>query len=821
MSSSPRAVAALLVVLLVGAAALADPASEATEDPPAAEAVIRLAAFPPALRLEGARDRASVVVQATLADGTTRDVSEQAELALADPSLAAREGRWWVGRADGETTLTVRLGERALELPVVVRQAGAARPVSFRNDSLPVLTRAGCNTGSCHGAARGKDGFRLSLFGYDPAGDHWRITREQAGRRIDLAAPAQSLLLLKATGQVRHTGGARFAPDGPEAALLTEWLAAGAPQDPADLPELTGIALAPPDSTLLAGRGRQQLVVTATYSDGTDRDVTALAALQSSDGSVAAIDSHGAAVAGQRGEALVTARFGAFVVGATVLVVPDEPGFRFPAGEDEHPVDRHVAAKLRRLRQLPAPVIDDAAFLRRAALDVIGRLPEPEEVEAFLADPRPDKRARAVDALLDRKEFAELWTLLWADRLLVRSSERVSPKAALRYAGWIQARIAGGVPLDAMVRELLTAEGGTFEQPATNFYQAEPDGLRLAENVAQVFLGIRLQCAQCHDHPFDRWTQDDYYGWAAFFSQVGRKRGADPRERIVFDQRRGEVEHPLSGEKVAPRLLGGEAPAVKGKDRRAVAAAWITAPDNPFFARNVANLVWAQLLGEGLVHEPDDVRVSNPPSHPALLDELATRLVESGWDIKALIRLIASSRTYQRATRPDPTNAHDARNLARGRVRRLRAEVLLDAIGQVTGAPIKLPGLPLGARAVQLADGAADVYPLRTFGRASRESVCACEVKAEPTLSQALHLLNGATVHDAIVRGGRVEQALAAGRAPTEVLDELYLRCLARRPSPDERASLLARLETAPSPREGLEDVFWALLNSPEFLTNH
>lgn len=820
-----RAGVALLVVGSLVVAARAAPEEQGG-------APLPLQLFPAEVRLDDAADAAQVLAQVALPDGTTRDATGEAAWAIADPAVAVVDSR---GRltpvADGTTTLVAALGGVRREVPVVVQGAGRPRAPSFRRDVLPVLTRAGCNAGSCHGSARGKDGFHLSLFGYDPDGDHRRITREQVGRRVDLAVPAESLLLLKATGRVRHGGGRRLEPDGAAHATLLAWLEAGAPADPADRPGLARVELWPAETVLT--QGSQRLGVRAVYADGQDRDVTGLAAFASSDPAVARVGSDATVVAGRPGEAWVTARYGSKVVAAQVLVVRDEPGFVFPADEpDSHDVDRLVNRKLRRLRMRPAPLCDDATFLRRATLDLNGRLPAPDEVEAFLADAAPDKRAGLVDRLLARPEWTDLWTMLWAERLRVRSSgDGVSERAAAAWHDWLAGRMAAGAPLPAIATELLTATGSTFDVPQASFFHGETDTKKLAEDVAQAFLGIRIQCAQCHDHPFDRWTQDDYHGFAAFFAQVGRKAGADPRERVIFDRRQGELQHPVTKRPSAPRLLGAAAPAdVQGRDRRAVLAAWLAADDNPWFARNVANLLWAHLFGAGLVHEPDDARVSNPPSHPDLLEALAGRLRSSGWDVRALARHLATSRAYQRSTAlqtaPLDAAASDGlgeRELARARARRLRAEVLLDAIGQATGAPDDLRGLPRDGRAVQLQDGATTTDFLSTFGRSTREGVCTCEVRTQPNLGQALHLLNGEAVNRKVRQGKVVPALLAQDPDPARAVRQLYLRTLSRPPAQAELDRVLPLLGTgdAAALTPALEDLLWALLNSREFVFNH
>ncbi|MFM7108570.1 MAG: DUF1549 domain-containing protein [Planctomycetaceae bacterium] len=805
----------------------------------AADAFVAIEAFPPRVRLDSSRDRQRIVVQARHADGRTVDASAVAEIALSDPKLAAIErtaGGPAILRplADGEGTVRVAVGGLATEIPLAVVSAASPAPLSFRLDVMPVFARGGCNMGSCHGAARGKDGFRLSLFGFDPAGDYQRITRELPGRRIDLASPRESLLVLKATGQVQHTGGKRLEPDGDLAATLVRWIEAGAPDDPgpdpaASVPALVALDLYPP-TALLEGEGAvQRLVAVARFADGTDRDVTELAWYASNNDRSAKVSPDGAVTSGARGEAFVMARYATITVGVPLVTIPRDLSFT-PAPEPPPPgategarvIDDLVAAKLAALRIAPSPVCDDETFLRRASLDLVGLLPTPEERARFLADPAPDRRARIVDELMARKEFTEIWVMKWAEILQIRSQGNdVSTKGAILYHQWLDRRIAANEPVDRMVRDLLTATGGTFDNPPTNYFQLERNTLKLTENVAQAFLGMRIQCAQCHNHPFDRWTMDDYYGFASFFTQIGRKRGADPRETIVFDSGGGEVNHALTGKPAAPKFLGGETPKVANRDRREALAAWITAPDNPFFARHVANVAWTHFLGRGVVHEPDDSRVSNPPANGPLLDELGRRFAASGWDFRALVRDIVTSRAYQRSCEPNDSNLLDETNFSHALVRRQRAEVLLDVIAQVTDTKNKFPGLPLGARAVQVADGRTTNYFLTTFGRATREEVCSCAVKMDPSLSQALHMLNGDAANDRIRQGGLVERRLKEGRTPTEIIDELFVRCDCRMPTERERIETLAAVLESPDRKQALEDVFWALLNAPEFVFNH
>ena len=779
--------------------------------------------YPPDINLETARDRQGFVVQLTQPDGLTRDVTARAQVVFANPALAKLDGFAVVPVADGQTEMTVTAAGQSVKVPVKVTQATADRPVSFKRDVMPVFMRAGCNQGGCHGAARGKDGFRLSLFGFDPDGDHHRLTRELNGRRVNLAVPTDSLLLEKAAGQVPHTGGQKIKPGDQYYRDIVRWLEADAPNDPADVPKPTGIEVYPPGG-VLDGKGEtQRLVVRAKYSDGTDRDVTSLALFLTNNETAAKIapDGDGTVSAGERGEAFVMARFHTYTIGVPFVTLPKGLQFNWPNPPENNYIDTLVHAKLKKLRVEPSGTCTDDVFVRRVYLDIVGLLPTPDEYARFMVSQLPNKRELLVDELLDRKEFAELWVLKWAELLQIRSNNDVSPKAMLQYYGWLQDKIAKNVPTDEWVRELLGANGGTFKNPPTNYYQLERDILKVTENVAQVFMGMRVQCAQCHNHPFDRWTMDDYYGLAAFFSQIGRKGADDPRELVVFNAGGGEVNHPVGGRQMKPKFLGGAEPDVAGKDRRVVLANWLASPDNPFFAKNLSNIVWNHFFGMGIIHEVDDVRISNPASNQELLDELGKRFTAYRYDFKKLVKDICTSRAYQRNTQPTKSNEGDTRNFARGPIRRIRAETMLDIVSQATDAKNKFPGLPQGARAVQIADGTVSTYFLTTFGRPTRETVCSCEVRLEPTLSQSLHLMNGDTVAAKISQGNLIGKMLAEKKPPAYVVEYLYMRCLSRPPRAEEVQKLLAAVEANPNKQQALEDVFWAVLNSREFMFNH
>ncbi len=782
-----------------------------------------IAVFPSEIQLTTARDRQSIVAQATFADGISRDVTKEVTMTVADPKLIRREGAVFYPAADGATTLTVGFGGKSVAVPVKVAQAAVVTPISFRLDVMPVFMRSGCNTGSCHGAARGKDGFRISLFGFDPDGDHFRLTREMVGRRINLAVPGESTLLEKATGAVPHTGGKRFEATSELYRTVHEWIKAGAVNDDASkLPTVVGVDLYPKQAVLDGKGSTQQLTVRARYSDGTDRDVTRLAVFLTNNDVAAPVSSDGLVTAGERGEAFVMARFETHTVGSQFIVLPQGLAFTFPDEPEANYIDKLVNDKLKKLRLAPSGQCDDETFLRRAAIDIVGLPPTVEEFDRFMKSTDPAKRSKWVDELLERKEFSEIWVSLWAELLQVRTdpNRNVSQKAMFLYYNWLVDKLSKNMPMDEMVQELLGASGGTFKNAATNFYQITNETLPLTENVAQVFMGIRVQCAQCHNHPFDRWTQNDYYSFAAFFAQIGRKQGEDYRETIVFNSGGGEVAHPVGGRVMPPKFLGGETPNVAGKDRRVVLAKWLASSQNPWFATSFANRVWAHFQGVGIVEPVDDFRVSNPASNPELLDALGKHFTDTKYNLKALVRDICNSRTYQRTTRRNESNAGDERNSAHALVRRIKAENLLDTISAVTDTKDKFAGLPVGARAVQIADGTSSTYFLTTFGRATRATPCSCEVKMEPTLSQALHLLNGDTVNEKMRQGGLVKKLMTM-KFPEERITDLYVRCFSRKPDKDELSKLVPLLAQSKDQAQALEDTFWALLNSREFLFNH
>ncbi|MFT5470107.1 MAG: mono/diheme cytochrome c family protein [Verrucomicrobiales bacterium] len=791
--------------------------------------IAEVTVFPPVVQLDNGKDRQSLVVMARYEDDTTYDVTANTTFALGKPELAEKIRHTWFPKADGETELVAKVGGHEVKVPFTVGKAAELPATSFELDVMPIFMRSGCNTGECHGSARGQDGFMISLFGYDPAGDYQRITREMNGRRINLALPEESMLVEKAIEAVPHTGGKNFDKGSEPYLTMVDWLAAGAPKDPAEIPVVTALEVLPKQMLLEGDGTTHQLTVRATYSDGTDRDVSHLAVFITNNDPTAAVDADGLITAGKRGEAFVMARYETFTVGSQVIVIPEGLEYERPQVASNNFVDEMVHEKLHKLRIVPSGLASDDIFMRRVFIDICGQLPTSEEFDAFVSSKSPTKRADLIDELLERKEFTEMWVMKWAELLKIRVvNGGLDNKAAFLYFNWLKENLAANRPMDAIVRDLLSSSGGTFSNPPTNYYQTEADNLKVAENVAQVFMGYRLQCAQCHNHPFDRWTMDDYYGWASFFTQVGKKRTEDPREQIIYNRGSGDARNPVGNRAMQPQYLGGKPitqEELAGRDRRLVMAEWLTGPENPQFSQNIANMTWAHFFGTGIIDEVDDVRVSNPPSNPELISSLGKNLVESSYDFRQLIRDICNSQTYQRTTQSNATNKDDLTNFSKAQVRRLRAEVMLDTITQVTATKNKFTGLPLGARAVQIANGNTSTYFLQTFGRASRETVCSCEVRMDPSLSQALHLINGDTVTNKIVQGAVVKQAMDAGKTPEAIFEDLYVRCISRRPNVDEVKAVMEQVAAVGEDKAQqllvLEDAFWALLNSKEFMFNH
>jgi hypothetical protein len=808
---------ALALCLAASPAVAAEPARP--KGPPQ-----KLDVYPPRVALAGPRDEQRLIVLGVWADGRTWDLTRDAAFATSAAKTATVDRVGIVRPAgDGQTTLTVEAAGARATVPVAVTRAAADTPVSFAAEVEPILTKAGCNSGNCHGAHLGRGGFRLSLFGFDPAFDHAQIVRSNEGRRVVVSDPERSIILAKPSLTMEHGGGERLKLNSREYDRVRRWLEDGAPEPSAKDPHVTALELFPPARTMVPGE-QQQLAATATWSDGRREDVTPDAQFDALNDSVAAVSKAGLVTAKAAGETHVMVRFGGQAVVVRVTL-PYAKVAGYPKLPANNFIDEKLIAKWRDLGLTPSPECPDDEFLRRLYLDAIGTLPTPEEVRAFLADKSAGKRAKAIDKVLDRPEFVDWWALKWGDLLRI-DRQALQEKGMWSFHNWVRAQLRDGRPVDAFVRDVVTAEGSTFTEGPANFYKVGRTADDWAETTSQVFLGVRMQCAKCHHHPFEKWTQDDYYGMAAFFARLGTKNsqefGLFGRETVVFLRPTGEARNPRKGV-VKPHPLDG-ADTEDEFDRRKKLADWITGPDNPFFARNVVNRFWGYLMGRGLVEPLDDLRATNPASNPELLDALAADFVAHKYDLKHLLRTIFASRAYQLSSQVAAGNAADGANthFARYTVKRLTAEQVADAVDFATGTREKYAGVPLGTRAIQLPDTQYRSYLLDTFGRPPRQITCECERTTKPNIAQALHLLNGDFLNKKIAdKAGRVEKLVAAKTPTPKAVESLYLVTLCRPPSPDEAAKAAGWVKSAPSVREGLQDLLWTLVNSKEFLFNH
>ncbi len=794
----------------------------------AGPAIVAVEVEPARVVLRGSDGTSQVIVTGRAADGTPTDLTASARFASRSSAVATVDADGMIRPAgDGTTTVDVSAGGRTATVEVVASDFANARPVRFVAEVVPILTRYGCNAGGCHGKSSGQNGFRLSLLGFDPKSDYDSLVKEGRGRRVFPAAPAASLLLRKPTAQVPHGGGKRFDVGSPEHNTLARWIGQGTPTGAGREPELTRLVVEP-GRRVVPRNGRQQLRVVAHHGDGTSTDVTRLAQYQSNAADLAEVDARGVVRALDGvGEAAIMARFGGQVAVARATI----PSGVEPSGADEPPtanfVDPLVAAKLRELGLRPSAACTDAEFARRSALDVCGVLPEPADVIAFEADADPAKRAGWVERLLGRPEYADLFALKWSAILRnKRELGDLSRAGTFAFHGWIRQSIAENKPYDRFVAEIVAARGEGGVHPPVAWYRQSVTTEERVDDSAQLFLGVRLGCARCHHHPFERWSQDDYYGFASIFARVGTKPGADPALPRVYNLAAGLAINPVTGEARRPKPPGGPELGDLGphRDPRADLVEWLRRPDNPFFARAVVNRYWKHFLGRGPVEPEDDMRATNPPSNPELLDALADDFVRTGYDLRRLVRTIATSRAYGRSSRADGSNRDDRRNFARFYPRRLPAEVLLDAIDTVAGAREEFAGLPPGSRAAQLPDDGFASYFLDVFGRPRRESVCECERPAEANLSQTLHLLNSDEVQGKLAApGGRAASLAVDARPEAEKVEHLYRLALARRPTDDERAeclAFLARRRESGRAKQGYEDLIWTLVNTKEFLFN-
>ena len=785
----------------------------------------KLEVFPSVVELRGPKDFRHLVVTGFDELGSPRDWTTESRAVSVNPSIAKIENNQVVAVGNGTTELKIEIGKLTQTIPVTVTHFETTPPTQFENEVLVALSKQSCNSGACHGSPSGKGGFRLSLRAFDQQLDQLTLNREESGRRVNVLEPEKSLMLLKPLMKVAHGGGMQLRKSDPAYEILRTWISEGAKVDPPNTPRCIRLELYPNEKRVLnrAVAPRQQLVAVAHFSDGSSRDVTKLVAYESSNTSVAEVSTSGLVTSRGRGEAAILARFLEHIESAPIMFVEDVPGFEWQAPSPNNFIDTLVNAKLQQLQYLPAETADDSAFLRRVFLDVIGLLPTPEETQTFLATPSPDKRQLLIDSLLNRPEHAKFWALKWGD-LLRLTSKNVGNEAVYKYHRWVEQALQENMPYDEFARLLLTASGSTLDNPPANFYRTANDTNDCVETISQVFLGARLQCAKCHNHPFERWTQDNYYGLGAFFQRLQRKKSQRPDEMFVWTSNTGEVTQPRTGEVMKPWLpkIGSIEP--KGdEDRRRVFAEWLTNPTNPFFARIEANRIWSQLFSRGIVDPIDDFRDSNPPSNGPLLDALAKEFVDNKFDRKHLLRVILNSRTYQASFNTNKFNEDDVRYFSHQEPRLLSAEQLLDAVNHTTGNQQTFGPLPPGTKATQLpAPDLVKVDFLKVFGQPERSTVCACERADDSNLAMAIELFNGPMIYDRLRDpNNRFRRSLAAGKSIEDIIRELYLVGLCRQPTDVELATSMEHAKARNDPANALEDICWALINTDEFLFQH
>lgn len=761
------------------------------------------------------------------------DLTNSATYASSDPAVFQVDDHGVVAPvADGQANLKVTVGEATQEIPVRVAGIAQARPVDFATEVRPVLSKAGCNMGACHAAQHGKGGFKLSVFGFDPGNDHRAIARDRLQRRVNFLEPARSLFLQKPTMQVPHGGGLRLRAGSRDYDLLVAWLGQGAAGMDKNAPTVTQLDVLP-KRRVCTENSQQQLRVEATYSDGSTRDVTAWCKFDSSDDGVVAVTTEGLATAVGRGQGNVMARFEGSAQIAT-FVVPYADSIALTGWESQNFVDELAADKFRELGIEPVGLCDDATFVRRAFLDATGSLPTAEECKKFIASTDAHKREQLIDQLLGltgdpnldiyNDRYTAYWTLKWSD-LIRNTSTKLGEQGMWSLHNWIRQAFRENMPFDQFVRHLVTGTGSIYSNGPANYFRINQNSTDLTESTSQLFLGVRLECAKCHHHPFEKYSQDDYYGFAAFFARVGTKNseefGLFGREQVVVVNPTGEVRNPQTGKNMPPTPLEA-APVDHPLDRRIALAEWLTASDNQGFAKAVVNRYVHALLGRGLVEPVDDLRSTNPPSNIALMDALAQGLVANKFDLKQLIRTIMTSRLYQLDSQPTPSNASDDRFYSHFLVKRLPAEPLLDSIDQVTGVQTKFKNLPLGTRAIDLPDAEYPNYFLNTFAKPRRASVCECERSPDESLGQALHGLNGEVIAEKIGhKNGLIAKLLKEDKPPADIISEIYLATLCRPASAAELETLPTFLAEAPSPQEFYQDLLWALINSKQFMFVH
>ncbi len=794
---------------------------------PPAGAPKELVIHPKAVELRGPRDEQRVIVLGVWADGRKFDLTRVAKLTSANAKIATAEKGSVRPVSDGSTTLTIEANGTTTTVPVSVEKATADVPVSFAREVQPILTKAGCNAGSCHGAQHGRGGFKLSLFGFDPAFDYLQIVQSNEGRRIVPSDPERSIFLAKPAVVMEHAGGERLKHNGRDYVTIRQWLEDGAPAPTAKTDATVTKLEVFPAARLMVPGEQQQLSITAVWSDGRREDVTSTAQFDALNDAVASVTPAGLVTAKDSGETHVMIRYGG---GAEVaqVTLPFAKLDKFPDVEANNFIDTKLIAKWKELGLTPSPLSTDDEFLRRLYLDAIGTLPTPAEVRAFLDDKDPKKRAKAIDKVLERGEFIDWWALKWGDLLRINRTA-LQEKGMWSFHNWVRAQVRDNVPMDAFVRDVVTAEGSTFLDGPANFFQIGRGLEEWSETTTQLFLGVRIGCAKCHHHPFEKWSQDDYYGMAAFFARIGTKNsqefGLFGRETVIFIRNAGEATHPRKRTTVKPMPLDGDTKVSWDDefDRRKRLADWLTAPTNKMFARNMANRFWGYTMGRGLVEPLDDMRATNPASNPELLDALADELVKSKFDLKHLLKTIFNSRAYQLSHATAPGNKLDTANIhfTRYTAKRLTAEQVADGVDFATGTREKYVGLPLGTLAIQLPDSEVKSYLLDTFGRPPRQVLCECERTTKPNIAQALHLLNGDFLNKKIAdKTGRVEKLMTDKTPLPKAVEELYLVAWGRRPSPDEGKKAEGWVNSAPTVRDGLQDLLWVLINSREFQFN-
>ena len=795
-----------------------------------------LAVFPASVTLKGLDDSAQLVITGQLAAGKSQDLTGDVKYEIANAAVAriTTNGRI-MPSANGTSEITIRYGDKTAKLTLKTESCDVDLPINFGNQIVPIFTKLGCNGGGCHGKSGGQNGFALSLLGFVPELDYQTLVKENRGRRLFPASPDSSLLLLKATGIMAHAGGKRMEVGSDEYKLVRRWIASGTPYGTEKDPTVTKITVSP-ERRVLSRNNRQQFTVTAHYSDGSTQDVTQRAQFESNDQEIAVVE--GAALVRSlelSGEAAVMARYlgQVAVFRASVPLGVKIPEYKFEA---QTVVDKFTQKKWQELGIVPSGLASDEQFIRRVYLDLTGSLPKPAEVKEFLADTSKDKRDKLIDRLLETPEYSYLFANKWADVLRVKRRGQPDRAAGtFAFHSWIRESIAKDKPHDQFAREILAATGDENQAPPTVWYKELQNPQEFVDDVAQVFLGQRLACAQCHHHPYEKWSQDDYWGMAAFFGRVGRKNqqvlggvgNQQAQRQVIFNRGNGNVTNKRTGAAAKIQPLDGEPMEISSEDDpRQKLVDWMANPKNPFFARAVANRYWSHFFGRGIVDPIDDMRVTNPPTNPELLDALAKELVKSKFSLKHLIKVIVKSRTYQLSSTPNEFNKHDKQSYARFYPRRMSAEVLYDAVSQVTSTPAAFGGLPTDKhapnRAIMLPDEAFASYFLDVFGRPQRISACECERVSEANLAQALHLLNSQEIQNKLTAGnGRAALLANDKRSDAEKVDELFLWVFSRLPSAEHRQVAIEHLNrNAMNKKLAYENLLWALINTKEFVFN-